>query len=97
MLDIFLIGKDTAAATSLAKKLCGPHKPGAIIPCSEEELKEFSNVVRITAPVESDKAVDFVEIHPNKKYLVIAKAGHVLPQSMERLHELGNLKIILTH
>lgn len=102
MLDIFLYNKECEAAESLAIKLSGPHRPGAIISCSRDEMEVFvsGDLVRITHPEENIDSSEFnlVEIDITKNYLAVVKRGRVNEKSLNSFCEAlkGHIKVIFT-
>jgi len=67
----YLINNQTAAATSLMKKMSQQARPGALIPCTPEELDCFEHGDFIPVAMTSDES-KLVEIDRSKAYIIFA-------------------------
>ena len=66
----YLVNEETAAANSLMEKMAEQARPGALIPCTEEELRCFGRDFIPVAinPTESK----LIEVDPDKTYMLFA-------------------------
>ncbi len=67
----YLINKENPAAESLMLKMAEQAKPGALIPCSTEEINSFTNGDFIPVALTPDDS-KLIQVDPMKTYILFA-------------------------
>lgn len=100
MSNLYLVNQDNPHAISMARKLINSKKENCYIPCSKQEHQALIDKDVYELPEkksESNPYVDIVEIDDNKKYLAFCKIGYITQHQVDRLNQIPNIKVILTH
>jgi hypothetical protein len=93
MIDIFLVNTEFPGAEGLVKKLSGPHKPGAILLLTDDEMHCFKHggAERITIPQEGGKNenIQLLEMDRAKTYIAVVRKGCVNQNTIADLQLCG--------
>jgi hypothetical protein len=89
----YLINNETAAANSLMKKMAEQAKPGALIPCTREEIDCFNNGDFVPVAMTQTES-KLIEIDRSRTYVIFVDENMNIDDAVKLQNEGVDINII---